>query len=311
MSKNELRFHHRVFAYVWFSFWSTHCSTSMSIQMTWALYMFLIPRYKTSVIESIKKEILNCKYLASFIIRAHLREFESCFDRKSIFNRLVFFWIAWLYEKKKTLKSEWPKQWEQSTQKEKNQLIISRRSTPNEAKSYSVFLVQYHPFQPLSLECRHSIRLETNRRQTSIDAFFVFLFYLFCIRFFFRFFLLSFMLFQQFVEWFHDFQMLKLSLFFSAFLHYIFYHKNFCRICTNIRTHNKFRINFGKPNILTMWIFTFLSIFHKYLHSIWRLDLSILLYYSVCSFFSLLTKWVCAFIVIRIPYPCIKYFDKI
>lgn len=173
-----------------------------------------------------------------------------------------------------------------------------------------MFLVQYHPSQPLSLECRHSIRLETNRRQTSIDAFFVFLFYLFCIWFFSLFSSIFYVISAicWMISWFPN---VEIVFVFAAFLHYIFYHKNFCRICTNTRTHNKFRINFGKPNILTMSIFTFLSIFHKYLHSIWRSDLSILLYYSVCSYFSLLTEWVCAFIVIRIPYPCIKYFDKI
>lgn len=56
VSKNELRFHHRVFAYVWFSFWSTHCSTSMSIQMTWALYMFWFRVIKLQSLNQSKKK---------------------------------------------------------------------------------------------------------------------------------------------------------------------------------------------------------------------------------------------------------------
>lgn len=148
-----------------------------------------------------------------------------------------------------------------------------------------MFLVQYHPFQPLSLECRHSIRLETNRRQTSIDAFFcffvLFILHLIFFAFFFHFYVISAICWM--ILWFPN---VEIVFVFAAFLHYIFYHKNFCRICTNIRTHNEFRINFGKPNILTMWIFTFLSIFHKYLHSILRLDLSMLLLFSFQLLFS-------------------------
>lgn len=149
-----------------------------------------------------------------------------------------------------------------------------------------------------------TFNLSWDKQASNIDwRFFCFLvlFILYLIFFAFFFHLLCY-----FSNFLNDFMISKCWNVFVFAAFFIFSHKNFCRICINIRMYNDFRTNFGKPNILTMGISTFLSIFYKYLHSIWRLDLSILP--NVCRFFSILTKWVCAFIVIRIPCPCINIF---